>query len=125
RHSDEAPFSRLSSDALPAFSQMGVGAVTAIAITGIVNTLIFAGSFGALFGTDYGRLLSCKIVLYLVMIAIALRNRFRLMPRVATRDASADRALYRSVLLEQAVGLGILVVVSLLGTLPPPFLHHN
>ena len=125
RHSDEEPFGTVSGEALPAFSHMGYGAVAAIAITGIVNTLILAGSFEALAGTDYGQLLSLKIVLYLAMIAIALRNRFRLMPRVASRAASANRALYRSVLLEQAIGLGILAAVSLLGTWPPPVMHHH
>jgi putative copper resistance protein D len=104
---------------------MGYGAVATIAITGIVNTLILAGSSDALFGTDYGRLVLLKIVLYLAMVAIALRNRFRLLPRVASRDARTNRELYRSVLLEQALGLGILVVVSVLRTWPPPFMHHH
>jgi putative copper resistance protein D len=122
---DEERFNVLASQALPAFSHMGYGAVAAIAITGAVNTLILAGSFAALSGTDYGRLLSLKILLYLAMVAIALRNRFRLMPRFANRDARASRALYRSVLIEQAVGLGILAVVSVLGTWPPPVMHHH
>jgi putative copper resistance protein D len=99
--------------------------VAAIAITGAVNTLILVGSLDALFGTDYGRLLSLKILLYFAMVGIALRNRFRLMPRFADRFEGANRALYRSVFVEQAIGIGILVVVSLLGTLPPPFMHHH
>src|SRR5258705_960816 len=54
----------LARQALPHFSQMGYLAVALIAITGVVNTLILAGSLGALFGTDYGRLLSLTILLY-------------------------------------------------------------
>jgi putative copper resistance protein D len=123
--SDEAIFAVLLRPALPAFSQMGYAAVAAIAITGAVNTLILVGSLDALFGTDYGRLLSLKILLYFAMVGIALRNRFRLMPRFADRFEGANRALYRSVFVEQAIGIGILVVVSLLGTLPPPFMHHH
>jgi len=90
-----------------------------------VNTSIFAGSFEALTSSDYGQLLSLKVVLYLAMVGIALRNRFRLMPRIANRDARANRALYSSVIAEQALGLGILAAVSLLGTWPPPVMHHQ
>jgi putative copper resistance protein D len=100
-------------------------AVVAIAITGIVNTLILVGSFDALYETDYGLLLSLKILLYLSMVGVALRNRFRLMPRFADRNGAAASALYRSVLIEQAIGLGILAAVSVLGTWPPPFTHHH
>ena len=123
--SDEAIFAVLLRPALPAFSQMGYAAVALIAITGAVNTLILVGSLDALFGTDYGRLLSLKILLYLAMVGIALRNRFSLMPRLANRCKETDRALYRSVFVEQAIGIGILAVVSLLGTLPPPFMRHH
>ena len=125
RQSDEERFGQLAAEALPAFSYMGYGAVAVIAITGIVNTSIFAGSFEALTSSDYGQLLSLKVVLYLAMVGIALRNRFRLMPRIANRDARANRALYSSVIAEQALGLGILAAVSLLGTWPPPVMHHQ
>lgn len=111
--------------ALPAFSQMGYAAVAVIAITGAMNTLTLAGSPDALLGTAYGRLLSLKILLYLAMVAIALRNRFRLVPRLASVNGATGRALYRSVLIEQAIGFGILAVVSLLGTWPPPMMHHH
>ena len=123
--SGEEGFSALGRHALPAFSQMGYAAVAAIAITGFVNTLILVGSVDALYETDYGLLLSLKILLYLAMVAVALRNRFRLTPRFADRNSAAGSALYRSVLIEQAIGLGILMAVSLLGTWAPPFMHHH
>jgi len=123
--SGEEGFGAFGGHALPAFSQMGYVAVVAIAITGIVNTLILVGSVDALYETDYGLLLSLKILLYLAMVGVALRNRFRLMPRFADRNAAAGSALYRSVLIEQAIGLGILAAVSVLGTWAPPFTHHH
>jgi putative copper export protein len=86
---------------------------------------MLAGSLNALFGTDYGRLLSLKMLLYLAMVAIALRNRFRLMPRLSNACLSEARALHRSVLVEQAIGLAILTAVSLLGIWPPPVPHHH
>jgi len=121
----EARFDALARQALPAFSHMGYATVAVIAITGTVNTVILAGSLDALFGTDYGRLLSLKILLYLAMATIALRNRFRLMPRLSNACPGAARALHRSVLVEQAIGLAVLTAVSLLGTWPPPVPHHH
>ena len=45
-------------------------------------------------------------------------NRFHLVPRIC-REAGALRALCRTVCAEQGLGLGILAVVSVLGTWPP------
>src|SRR6202045_4250758 len=118
-------FDVLAQQAVPPFSQMGYAAVAAIAITGAVNTLMLAGSVDALFGTAYGQLLSLKILLYLAMVGIALRNRFRLTPLLSAGDMAASGALYRSVLVEQALGLGILAAVSLLGTSAPAMTHHH
>jgi len=55
------------------------------------------------------------------MVGLALINRFRLVPRLsgATVAIVPLGALYRSVLVEQALGLAILAVVALLGTWPP------
>src|SRR5437763_2800084 len=92
--STEEGFGVLARQALPHFSQMGYFAVALIAITGVVNTLILAGSLGALLGTDYGRLLSLKILLYLAMVALAVRNRFRLTPQLSDRCPTAAGALY-------------------------------
>jgi putative copper resistance protein D len=125
RRAADDGFVALAREALPPFSQMGYAAVAAIAVTGAVNTVLLVGGLGALFGTAYGRLLSLKILLYLAMVAIALRNRFRLMPRLAGEDTGTETALYRSVVVEQTIGLAILVAVSLLGTWPPPGLGHH
>ena len=118
-------FVALARQALPPFSQMGYAAVAAIAVTGAINTVLLVGGFAAPFETAYGRLLSLKILLYLAMVAIALCNRFRLMPRLAARKTGTESALYRSVVIEQAIGLAILAVISLLGTWPPPGPGHH
>lgn len=118
---DGAEYLALARVALPHFSQIGYVAVALLAITGTVNTIMLVGSLNALATTPYGRLLAVKIALFLAMVGLALGNRFRLMPRLrAPRSAIAPlRMLARSVLAEQAIGLLILAVVSLLGTWPP------
>ncbi len=110
-------------DGVAHFSQMGYVAVALIAATGVVNSCMLVGSVGALFGTAYGRLLSVKIALYLIMVAIALVNRLTLAPRLG-RDDTAPGRLARSVIVEQALGLAVLAAVSVLGTWPPAAMGH-
>jgi putative copper resistance protein D len=116
------PFVPLARLALPHFSQMGYAAVALVALTGTVNSVLLVGSFEALLGTPYGRLLLVKIALFGAMVTLALSNRFRLLPRLgdaAANPASTLRALLRSVAIEQMLGLTILAVVAVLGTWPP------
>jgi putative copper resistance protein D len=118
---DGATYVPLARAALPHFSQIGYAAVALLALTGAINAILLVGSFDALVETPYGRLLMVKIALFLTMVALALINRFRLVPRLRDPIATlpALRALYRSVLGEQALGLAILTVISILGTWPP------
>ena len=100
---------------------MGYVAVALLAVTGAINTLLLVGSTRALVSTPYGRLLGLKILLFLAMVAVALFNRFRLLPRLrrAAQPSATIAALARSVLFEQGLGFAILAVVSVLGTWPP------
>jgi copper resistance protein D len=104
--------------ALRNFSHMGYAAVALLALTGAINTLLLVGGLGAMFGTSYGRLLAGKILLFLAMAVVALINRFRLAPRISG-DSGALGTLGRSVALEQSLGVGVLAIVSVLGTWPP------
>ena len=118
RAAQEAADMTLIRDAIRHFSQMGYVAVALIALTGAVNSLLLVGSFRAMFGTSYGRFLTLKILLFFVMVVMALINRFRLAPTIP-EDALALNKLCRMVSVEQALGLCILAVVSVLGTWPP------
>jgi putative copper resistance protein D len=89
-------------------------------LLGAINTLFLVGSLDAMFDTTYGRLLAFKILLFLVMVVVALVNRFRLAPRIS-REVSALRALGRTVALEQGLALAVLAIVSVLGTWAPAF----
>jgi putative copper export protein/mono/diheme cytochrome c family protein len=102
------------------FSALGVAAVATILATGIVNTWYLAGSVPALVGTDYGRLLMAKIALFLVMASIATVNRFRLRPRLLHGESiDALRQLERNSAIEALMGVIILVIVAMLGTMAP------
>lgn len=103
------------------FSTLAFASVGVLLAAGIVNTWYLAGNAPALLGTTYGQLLLLKIALFAIMLLIATINRLRLTPRL-DGDTGALRAivqLRRSALLETAIGLGVLVLVGLLGIMPP------
>jgi putative copper resistance protein D len=104
------------------FSTLGVVSVGTVLVTGIVNTFELTGSWAALFGTVYGRLLLVKIALFLAMLAIAAVNRMRLTPQLVAGGAAAGPALRQlrvNALTEAVIGALILLIVAMLGTLPP------
>jgi copper resistance protein D len=104
------------------FSTLGIASVGTVLATGIVNTFELTGSWAALFGTVYGRLLLVKIALFLAMLAIAAVNRMRLTPRLVAGGAMAGpavRQLRANALTEAVIGALILLIVAVLGTLPP------
>jgi putative copper resistance protein D len=107
--------------ALPRFSRAGTIAISLLLLTGIVNA-VFLTSLQSLFTTAYGLVLMGKICLFLVMLALALINRRVLLPRLlAHRNVETSIiALSRTVGVEQALGVVVLVLVSILGMLPPP-----
>ena len=117
------------------FSTLGIVAVATILATGSINTWYLVGSIPALVGTDYGRLLSVKIALFFVMVAVAAFNRLCLTPHLvqdghpAATAAAAQQALRqlrRNAALEAAAGAIVVAIVAVLGTLPPAsHAHHH
>jgi putative copper resistance protein D len=120
-----APAVAIARAATLRFSTLGIVSVAIVLATGIVNSWERVGSVAALVGTDYGRLLSVKVALFLVMLAVAAVNRLQLTPRLVQEpDAAAQqdalRQLRRNALVEAGLGAIILVIVASLGMLPPP-----
>jgi putative copper resistance protein D len=126
RRSQDPAWLSLLRHALPRFSQMAYGAVALVALTGIVNTVLLVGSIGRLRETAYGRLLLVKLALVLLLLAVAVINRFVLVPWIRSdeRPWSRTTALSWTIAIEQLLGLAIIGVVSLLGTLPPAAHMH-
>jgi putative copper resistance protein D len=89
---------------------------------------MLVGSVPGLTGTPYGRLLLVKIALFLMMVGLAVLNRFLLVPRIGQegRPMTGTTALMWTIGIEQVLGLAIIAVVSVLGTWPPAFhMHHQ
>jgi putative copper resistance protein D len=100
------------------FSTLGITCVGLLIVSGIVNTWFLSGSIPALVGTLYGRLLILKVTVFAAMIAIANVNRTRLIPALERREG-AMRKLSRNALTEASLGIFVLAIVGIIGTLPP------
>jgi putative copper resistance protein D len=106
------------------FSWLGIASVGTLVATGSVNTWVLAGSVAALVETDYGQLLLVKVALFLVMLSFGAINRLWLTPRLADVPKAAGappamRQIERNSLIEAGLGAIIILIVGLLGTLPP------
>jgi copper resistance protein D len=103
------------------FSILGMISVAAILASGAVNTYEILGMAAFSLATDYNRLLLAKIGLFAAMIAVAAINRQRLTPQLADErhHRRAMRQLQLNSLTEAGLGLLILVIVALLGRIPP------
>jgi copper resistance protein D len=121
---------RLVADVVRRFSSLSLVVVGLLAGTGLLNTYFIVGSVGALFTTDYGRLLLLKIALFVLMLGLGALNLLVLKPRlsraamVETQTAGAvmtpTSSLIRSVACETFLAAGVVLVVGFLGATPPP-----
>jgi copper resistance protein D len=111
--------------ALARFSGMGYTVVAALVGSGLVNAWVLVASPERLITTPYGQLLLVKVCLFAGMLALAAQNRFRLVPVLqrckqgAMPSEAPLRVARRNVLVEQTLGLVIVLIVAWLGTLQP------
>jgi copper transport protein len=105
------------------FSGVAVPVVAILALTGVTLAIIQLESFAALVETKYGIILSIKLALVVVLLALAALNRFRLTPAFAKSGKASSKvasALKRSIVLECALALAIFAVVAGWRFTPPP-----
>jgi putative copper resistance protein D len=90
--------------------------------SGVINSWFLVGSFAALVGTLYGRLLLIKLSLFFGMLVLTAANRLWLVPAL-TRKKVQQRVsllrLRRHVLAEEIAGILIAAIVSVLGIIEP------
>lgn len=129
RRLDPADRTRLVSAGVVRFSTLGVIAVALLAVTGVYRALAELDSLGDLVDTRYGLALLVKLVLFGGMLASAAYNRLVLHPRLERAglgldpdDRGAAAALRTSVRAELALAAGILAMVAILVSSPPPAL---
>lgn len=107
------------------FSTISLVAVSLMVITGLVNSYYLVGSIPNLFGQPYGRWLLAKIIFLCAALAVASVNLLRLKPRLSIEGLQPGRAaatvsqLQTNVQIELVFATAIIIVVAILGILPP------
>ncbi|MFY1695465.1 MULTISPECIES: copper resistance CopC/CopD family protein [unclassified Solwaraspora] len=96
---------------LPIWSRWAALAVCGLLLAGTVQALIEVGTFGALVGTTYGRLLLAKIGLFLVVLAVAAYSRQLVRNRTAAGQPGRMR---QAIVAELAVTAVVLAVTAVL-----------
>jgi copper transport protein len=109
---------------VPRYSRLALGSVLAVIAAGTVLASQLIGGIGALFDTGYGQLLLTKIALLAVILCAASASRAWIAHRldfavVLRGDAATVAPMVRSVAVETALTLLVLVAASFLVTANP------
>jgi putative copper resistance protein D len=105
-------------EAMAGFSFWGQFIVAAIVLTGVANIALTSGRAPIPPTTPYRALLTAKIIIVAIMIALAVFNRYVLAPRLKT-SATALAALRLTSAAEVALGCVVLALVSAFALLDP------
>jgi putative copper resistance protein D len=107
--------------AMAHFSNLGTVLVGLLAATGLAGLLWNSGGQAlAALSSAWGQLLVAKLGLVGLMLVLAALNRWRLVPALSAEAGSRAVARLRlSLTAEMSLGVLVLLLVSLLGVLPP------
>lgn len=100
------------------FSRYGHLAVAGVLLTGIAN-ILFIQSFSLPLWAAWGQLLLLKCALVLLMVVIALANRYLLVPRMRQDNRRINLYFIWMTKIEWGIGAVVLAIVSLFATLEP------
>jgi putative copper resistance protein D len=107
------------------FSAVSLAAVSLLIVTGLVNSWFLVGTISNLFSQPYGRWLLAKAGFFCVAMVIASVNLTRLKPRLTAQSAQPGEAaltvaqLQTNVQIEIILSTIIIIIVAILGILPP------
>lgn len=101
------------------FSFWGHVAVILVVITGMINSLVILGHWPIEVGSFYQRLLMAKIALVILMVSVALTNRYVIVPAMRQQPKIAQFGLVTACWVEIFLGGAVLFLVSLFATYDP------
>ena len=101
------------------FSRWGAVSVAVLIAAGTANAVLILDVPGMRWSDTYVTWLAVKIVLAGLMVALALTNRFGVLPALARGDSEAGDTIPLTVLAELGAALLILLIVGFLGVIAP------
>lgn len=106
--------------ALRRFTRIMPWVLVALLASGIILAVVQLAQAQALWTTNYGLILSMKLVAVIALLALAAANRFVLTPKVEAGEAAARLRLRRSIAAEIGLVLLIFALVAGWRFTPPP-----
>jgi putative copper resistance protein D len=101
---------------LPRFSQMSLFCVAALLVGGVLGAAVTIGTPSQLYATAYGRLLSAKVMVTVVLVVLAYRNRTMWLSAArahrTTAVVSRSRALFELAIMAVALALAAALAVT-------------
>ncbi|GGZ07787.1 copper homeostasis membrane protein CopD [Novosphingobium colocasiae] len=110
---------RFDIGSLGRFARTGTVVVAVLVVTGTANALFITGVSGWSARGPWTLLIAAKIGLFCAMLGFAAHNRWRLVPAAEIAPVQTRPRLMRSLMLETACALLILVLIAFAGTLDP------
>ncbi|CNI05249.1 copper homeostasis membrane protein CopD [Yersinia vastinensis] len=101
------------------FSSWGHLAVILVLATGIINSIIMLRETALALTSVYQMLLLSKVLLVLLMIVVALINRYLIVPMLRQLPVKAHSWLVVNSCAEIILGAGVLLLVSIFATMAP------
>ncbi|HST08057.1 MAG TPA: CopD family protein [Gemmatimonadaceae bacterium] len=108
----------LVSDLINSFSPLALSAAAIVALTGLTTAWLHLKRLSALWTTSYGITLMIKLVLVVIVVALGAWNWRRVRPSLG--DEGSEHTIRRSATMELSFGALVLLVTSVLVTLPSP-----
>jgi putative copper resistance protein D len=102
---------------LPRFSQMSSWCVVVLLVFGVAGAVATLTSPTDLYGTAYGRVLTAKVVVTVVLVVLAARNRAGWLPAARSHRATVDvsRSRSRVELAVMAIALTLAAALAVTG----------
>jgi len=116
---------RTTAETISRFSQMALVSVGLLIASGLLTVTSHIPSWAALTGSLYGQALLGKIGLLVVVVGIAIANRFYFLPKILVSGKAAKTLfkLRRLIRIEASVVVAILLFAAVMTTTSPPHEH--
>jgi putative copper resistance protein D len=105
--------------ALRRFSRAGHAAVALVLASGAANVGLVLGRWPTDLASRYEALLDLKVLAVAGMVALALVNRYALVPRLGRHPEATSAALRAATLAELPLGLAAMALVAVFGLMDP------
>ncbi|HEY2783157.1 MAG TPA: CopD family protein [Steroidobacteraceae bacterium] len=102
------------------FGKLALRVVALLLAAGVSLLFMLIGSVAQLWSSDYGRLMSIKLLAVAALLGLAAWNKFSLTPGLAGRQARAAILFRRSLAAEISVGAFILTITAAFTSLTGP-----